>query len=510
MVSLVPAVLMVSAVMASSEPSFTTTRPPMSTIQPSPASIAAAQFTVKPSSPTSNVSGVAFDRIVQIWLENTAFDVSLADPNMQALASQGILLTNFFAVSHPSEPNYAAVVAGDIFGMDNDNFNSIPANISTIVDLLDTKSISWGEYQENIPYPGFPGFNYSSPVANVYVRKHNPLILFDSLANNSTRASQIKSLTSLDSDLVTQTLPQWVFITPNMEDDGHDTNITFAASWLHNFLKPLMKIDYFMNNTLIVVSFDESEVYSVPNRVYTLLLGGAIPSSLWGTTDSMYYNHYSMISTVSLNWGLPSLGRWDCGANVLALVANKTGYSNLNISLDNLYFNASYAGPLSDKKFTPGWWAAPNTVGGCVARSILPGLAELWGESPGALNYTNVYPYDADSGTGVFPPTPTAGKFAPLASSSSAGSTSPSDDGAFHGLSTGAKTGIGVGVGVGVPLLLGLVAFWFWRWRRHSSRVTALHDEPGHRARELDGRPVTEVDSHHVSELHGKPLSELP
>lgn len=58
--------------------------------------------------------------------------------------------------------------------MDNDDFNVFPSNISTVVDLLDTKGISWGEYQEDIPYPGFTGFNYSNQVtfANDYVRKH--------------------------------------------------------------------------------------------------------------------------------------------------------------------------------------------------------------------------------------------------------------------------------------------------------------------------------------------------
>src|SRR5277367_3049379 len=180
---------------------------------------------------------------------------------MQYLASQGILLINFYAVTHPSEPNYCAVVAGDIFGMDNDDFNTIPANISTVVDLLDTKGISWGEYQEDMPYAGFQGFNYSNQktFANAYVRKHDPLILFDSVTSNATRLSLIKNFTSFNSDLKAQTLPQWSFITPNMTDDGHDTNVAFAANWARNFLTPLLNNSYFMNNTLIVLTFDEDE-----------------------------------------------------------------------------------------------------------------------------------------------------------------------------------------------------------------------------------------------------------
>lgn len=66
----------VGALAAGSEPPFTTSRLPLSTIKPSPASISAAQATVQPLSPTSSVKGVAFDRIVQIWLENTNFNAS--------------------------------------------------------------------------------------------------------------------------------------------------------------------------------------------------------------------------------------------------------------------------------------------------------------------------------------------------------------------------------------------------------------------------------------------------
>lgn len=36
-----------------------------------PAEVAAAQASVKPFSPVSNVKGLAFDRFVDIWLENT-------------------------------------------------------------------------------------------------------------------------------------------------------------------------------------------------------------------------------------------------------------------------------------------------------------------------------------------------------------------------------------------------------------------------------------------------------
>ena len=82
-------------------------------------------------------------------------------------------MKNYFSVTHPSEPNYVATAGGDYFGMDNDDLNMIPANVSSIVDLLESKDISWAEYQEDMPETGFQGFQFLNPDgANDYVRKH--------------------------------------------------------------------------------------------------------------------------------------------------------------------------------------------------------------------------------------------------------------------------------------------------------------------------------------------------
>lgn len=77
-------------------------------------------------------------------------------------------------MTHPSEPNYVATIGGEYFGMDNDNFNQIPSNISSVVDLLEDKGISWGHYQEDMPYSGFEGIAWVNQRngANDYVRKH--------------------------------------------------------------------------------------------------------------------------------------------------------------------------------------------------------------------------------------------------------------------------------------------------------------------------------------------------
>lgn len=308
------AVAFTSTAVAGLIPSTTSEEPDVYT-STSAAAVYAAQATAKVSSPTSNVPGAAFDRIAIIWMENTDYVKAAADPNLAYLASQGQILSQYCGVTHPSEPNYAASLAGDNFGMDNDDFNQIAGNVSTVIDLLEARGISWGTYQEDMPYAGYEGYSFVNQKtgANDYVRKHNPPVLYN--ANTTPqRLSQMKNFTTFYEDLENDTLPQWMFITPNMTSDGHDTSVTVAGEFMRGFVEPLLTNPNFMKNTLILITFDETETYTIRNNVFTILLGDALPSDLVGTTDDMYYNHYSGIATVESNWGLDSLGRWDVGA----------------------------------------------------------------------------------------------------------------------------------------------------------------------------------------------------
>jgi hypothetical protein len=325
----------------------------------------------------------------------------LITANFQFFAKKGITLTNYFAVTHPSEPNYMAAIAGDYFGMENDNFNRADRNISTVIDLLENRGISWAHYQEDMPYSGFEGFGWKNQKngANDYVRKHNPAILHDSVTHYEQRLSQIKNLSMIDTsrsmfhkDLKANKLPQWMFITPNMTSDGHDTSVTVAGQWCRDFLEPLLEDRNFMDNTLVVVTWDENESYAQQNHIFAILLGDAVPKELVGTEDNTFYNHYSEISTVSANWDLHTLGRWDVGANVYRVVADKTGDKartwRSEDDLRNSYWNVSYAGYFNSKGGNPRY-PSPNlkldhSVSG---RTILPSIVETWKNSDAPTYY---------------------------------------------------------------------------------------------------------------------------
>ncbi|PWY97403.1 hypothetical protein BCV70DRAFT_67092 [Testicularia cyperi] len=299
------------------------------------------------------VPGKSFDRLIHIWLENTDYESAATTTAMQALQPQGVLFDQYYAVTHPSEPNYISSIAGDFFGLADDSFYHIPTNITTLFDLLDDggkagKPVSYACYQENLPYDGFTGFNYSStnyvtPGASnytYYVRKHNPCAITDYISGNQTRAKYNRNFNDLAADINADVIPSWSFITPNMVNDGHDTTAAFFSNWTNYFLTPLLKDSKFNSNrTLILLTFDENESYTAPNRIYTLALGGAVPAELRNTTDSTYMTHYSAISTVEANWNLKNLGRGDVNktmANVFPIFADALNYTNVDVDLEDI------------------------------------------------------------------------------------------------------------------------------------------------------------------------------
>ncbi|KAJ2897956.1 hypothetical protein MKZ38_004285 [Zalerion maritima] len=371
--------------------------------------VAAAAATAKTSSPTSSVKGKAFDRYVTIWFENENYEKAIGDENFAWFAGKGITLTNFFGVTHPSEGNYVSAVCGDYFGMQNDDFNQIALNVSSVVDLLEDKGVSWGMYQEDMPYTGYEGHEWLNQEngANDYVRKHNPGVIPDSIAHYEQRLSQVKNLSMVDAgrsmfhtDLENDELPQWMFITPNMTSDGHDSSATVGGAWLRAFLGPLLEDEKFMKNTLVLVTWDENETYAEQNRILSILLGDAVPVDLVGTEDSSFYNHYSEIATVEANWDLSTLGRFDVGANVFAVVADQTGdtvrdwgagESSSVVAFDDIFFNLSYAGAFNEEDGGNQQYPAPNLDldGAGSGRTILQSIKDTWEGSELATYYTD-------------------------------------------------------------------------------------------------------------------------
>nr|KAJ3399268.1 hypothetical protein HK105_004946 [Polyrhizophydium stewartii] len=212
------------------------------------------------------------------------------------------------ALTHPSQPNYIGMISGSTKGVILDLDGNIDRR--NVVDLLEAKGITWASYQEN--YPG-GCFTDSKSSDGLYRRKHNPFISFTNIAKNPKRCENIVNAEELEADIKANTVPQFVFYTPNMNNDGHDTDAATASRWLFGFLEPKLK-DPVFKNTVFYITFDENE-WLLPwfndNKIYSLFVGGPIAP---GTTDNTKYDHYSILATLQARWGLGNLGQGDVGA----------------------------------------------------------------------------------------------------------------------------------------------------------------------------------------------------
>lgn len=209
--------------------------------------------------------GKVFERVVIVFLENTMRSSALANDYLSELRKKGVFLTNLQGVTHPSQPNYIATIAGDTMGIADDHAHymkwywlqpsSQQANASTggqyryheegfsaptIVDLLEAQNLSWKCYVEDLPpdaeYKDKLNFDFSlSPDENLknvppdvfpYARKHVPFLSFPSIVGNPKRLARIVNASEFETDLAQLTLPHqlphYSFYVPNLLNDGHN------------------------------------------------------------------------------------------------------------------------------------------------------------------------------------------------------------------------------------------------------------------------------------------------
>ena len=253
-----------------------------------------------------------FEHIVVIVLENKDYNAVIGSqsmPNLNRLASQYSLLSQYYGITHPSLPNYLALIGGDTFGIDRNCEDCFLAE-TNLADLVEASGRSWKTYQENMPEPCFIGSRGD------YAQKHNPFIYFDSIRLDETRCqAHVVGLEQLDSDLTANQLPNFVFITPGLCHSGHDCDRTETDAWLGALVDRLQASPALGENSLIAITFDEasgddlSACCGLPEpgggRIATVLIS---PRVRQGFTDSMPYSHYSLLKTIAAAWGLPALG----------------------------------------------------------------------------------------------------------------------------------------------------------------------------------------------------------
>ena len=340
---------------------------------------AAAALTVGLSAPsgaaTSGRSGggggdgqqVRLDRAFIIVLENHSEHSVIGDPNtpyITSLAQQYGQAADYYGVTHPSEPNYIAMIGGSNWFTNTDN----PANRfdhTNLVDELEASHISWGAYMEAMPASDPLTDYWPSSTDPLYASKHNPFALFTDIRDNPARVANIKPYTDLAASLNSPHAPRFVFITPdqcndmhggvndtiaghpetpcpfnNTNDDPNDVRLKHNAdAFVKGAVMTILSSRAWTRHSAIFIVSDEGDFTgnavnggwdspagccdspvlpagdpdisaSWPGGLYGGGLVPAIvidPSGPHHFVSNLPYNHYSMLRTIEDAWNLPEL-----------------------------------------------------------------------------------------------------------------------------------------------------------------------------------------------------------
>lgn len=272
-----------------------------------------------PSSPhTVQGTDAGIEHIVIIVQENKPSSqiVGAGDaPYFNKLAGENALASNYQAIMHPSLPNYLALTSGTNAGItSNCKPKDCTAEVRNIADEVSGSGRTWKMYAEGMPAP------CGAENSGRYAVKHNPFMYYPSVTSDKNScAAHVVPFGRLDQDLASaSSLPNFVFISPDLCSDTHDCPVRTGDDWLSTQVGKILGSPAFTTqNSLLVLTWDEGS--GNDNRVATVFAG---PAARKAFRSDAGYSHYSLLHTIEAVWGLPPLTDNDRNAPLMTELLN--------------------------------------------------------------------------------------------------------------------------------------------------------------------------------------------
>jgi phosphatidylinositol-3-phosphatase len=250
--------------------------------------------------------------VIVIWLENREASsvTSTSMPYLWRLSRTYGHADRYYAVTHPSLPNYLAFWSGSTQGVTNDGVYNLAG--SSLSSQMAAAGKSWRTYAQDYPTTAgcHTGISYTGlvdgwGVAGTYVRRHVPAMTFTSVSRTA-QCANIQPLARFDPSV------NLAFVVPNLCNDMHDCSLATGDTFLKAFVPHVLSAPDWAH-TLLVVTFDEGTTSTNGGgRVFTAVarLG------LSGVASSVTHSHYGLLRTIESSLGLPCL-RQSCNATAL-------------------------------------------------------------------------------------------------------------------------------------------------------------------------------------------------
>jgi hypothetical protein len=282
--------------------------------------VACSPLTTTRASPSPDWGGTVFT----IVMENKGLGQIRGNgdaPFINQLIQQNALAAGYHdSYVHPSEPNYLWMVAGENFGVLNDNDPGASNHIATtshLADQLEGAGLSWKSYQETL------GLGCGLTSSGDYAAKHNPFVYFDDINGwdgtqvnvNQRCTDHIVDYSQLDADLAAGKLPRYAFITPNLQNDMHDGSIAKGDQWLAREVPKILGSDAFNKGGVLFLLWDEGQALGITTGDDPPFIAIS-PNAKPGFESKVSYDTSSFLKTVQTIVGIETLPCNSQGATV--------------------------------------------------------------------------------------------------------------------------------------------------------------------------------------------------
>ncbi|MEY9855494.1 hypothetical protein ABH935_001098 [Catenulispora sp. GAS73] len=271
------------------------------------------------TAPPSSVPG--YDHVFVVYMENEDYSGIVGNtsqaPYINSLLPKGTSLSQAYATTHPSDPNYVALAGGGLYGLHDNSIATTTINAPHVGNSVEAVGKTWKAYVEN------ENGNCDYTSHGYYSPDDVPFTFFQNFKSDESStgycARHDQPLSQMTTDLKSaSTTPNFVWFEPDDCDDMESCGVTAGDNWLKATLPTIFNSPaWTQQKSLLILTWDEgaTKAYgpSYPNRVPTLLLGSQNTVKA-GYTSAQRTDQYGLLRTVDQALGLAPLTNNDAYA----------------------------------------------------------------------------------------------------------------------------------------------------------------------------------------------------
>src|SRR5919201_2310719 len=247
-------------------------------------------------------------RVAVLVLENRSYGEVIGTPDapyLNGLARRYALATDYYAIGHPSLPNYIALLGGSPFDIRRD-CDGCDTEARSLVGQLDAAGLSWKAYFEDLTSNRRPG-----PGTAAYTSHYNTFVFYEGIRSSALGRSRVVDFDELRSDLRHRTLPRFSWIAPGVRHDGHSSSLRAADRFASRLVPKILRA--LGPRGVLFVTWDKgarndwsgADGTRGGGHVALIAAGG---DARRGATTAVPANHYALLRTIEADFGLPPLG----------------------------------------------------------------------------------------------------------------------------------------------------------------------------------------------------------